>query len=90
MCNPAVLWKSYEIVLREGCLSVPHLTGNVARAAHVIVEGFEPGTGRAVRVHADGIEARCLQHEVDHLDGFLFVDRVKDPGTDLFARKTYT
>ncbi len=88
LCNPTILWRSYEVVLREGCLSVPHLTGNVARAAHVIVKGIEPGTGRVVRVHADGIEARCLQHEIDHLDGFLFVDRVRDPATGLFARKT--
>ncbi len=89
LCNPTILWKSYDVVLREGCLSVPHLTGNVARAAHVIVKGVEPGTGRLLRIHADGMEARCLQHEIDHLDGFLFVDRVRDPATDLFARKTY-
>ena len=70
-------------------MSVPHLTGNVARAAEVTVEGVEPGTGRLVRVSADAIEARCLQHEIDHLDGYVFVDRVFNPATDLFARKTY-
>jgi len=40
-------------------------------------------------VSADGLEARCLQHEIDHLDGFLFVDRVLDPGRDLFYRERY-
>ena len=70
-------------------MSVPHLTGNVSRAGEVIVEGYEAGTGRKVRINSDAIEARCLQHEIDHLDGFVFVDRVSDPATDLFARKAY-
>jgi peptide deformylase len=89
LCNPAILWRSSDVIAREGCLSVPHLTGNVARSAEVIVEGMEARTGRCVRVNADAIEARCLQHEIDHLDGFVFVDRVINPVTDLFARKTY-
>ena len=88
LCNPTIVWQSADVVLREGCMSVPHQTGNVARAAEVTVEGFEPGTGRLVRVTADGIEARCLQHEIDHLDGLVFVDRVASP-LDLFARKAY-
>jgi peptide deformylase len=80
---------STAVVMREGCMSVPHLTGNVLRASEVTIEGHEPGTGRLVRFTADAIEARCLQHELDHLDGLVFVDRVRDPGTDLFARKHY-
>lgn len=89
MCNPTILWRSSDVVLREGCMSVPTLTGNVSRAAEVIVEGVEPGTGQIIRVNADRIEARCLQHEIDHLDGFVFVDRVVNPSKNLFARKTY-
>jgi peptide deformylase len=89
LCNPTIAWRSSDVLAREGCLSVPYLTGNVARAAEVIVEGIEPGTGRRIRVNADAIEARCIQHEIDHLDGFVFVDRVINPVTDLFARKTY-
>jgi peptide deformylase len=89
LCNPTIVWRSSDVVFREGCMSVPHLTGNVARAAEVTVQGFEPGTGRFVRIDANGIEARCLQHEIDHLDGYLFVDRVSNPVTDLFARKIY-
>lgn len=89
MANPRVIARSSEIVMREGCMSVPSLTGNVARAAEVAVEGLEPGTGRVLRVVADAIEARCLQHEIDHLDGFLFVDRVRDPKRDLFERKSF-
>jgi peptide deformylase len=89
MCNPRVVWRSSDVVLREGCMSVPSLTGNVARAAEVTVEGVEPGTGQIIRVNADRIEARCLQHEIDHLDGFVFVDRIANPSKDLFVRKIY-
>jgi peptide deformylase len=89
LVNPRIVSHSHGVVMREGCMSVPDLTGNVARAAEVEVEGLEPGTGRVLNLMSDGIEARCLQHEIDHLDGFLFVDRVRDPGTDLFHRKRY-
>ncbi len=89
MANPVILARSGNVVMREGCMSLPHFTGNVARAAEVIVEGFEPGTGRVVRVEADAMEARCLQHEIDHLDGYVFMERVLDPVADLFARKSY-
>jgi peptide deformylase len=89
MANPVFVARRGNVVMREGCMSVPHLTGNVARAAEVVVEGVDPLTGRALRVEADAYEARCLQHEIDHLDGWLFVERVLDPVADLFARKTY-
>jgi peptide deformylase len=89
LANARVLAVSRAIVMREGCMSVPALTGNVLRSAEVTVEGVEPGSGRIIRIDADAMEARCLQHELDHLDGFLFVDRVRDPGEDLFTRKRY-
>lgn len=89
LANPRIVAQSAEIVMREGCMSVPHFTGNVARAREVTVEGLEPGTARPVRVAANAMEARCLQHEIDHLDGLVFVDRVRDPERDLFARKSY-
>lgn len=89
LVNARVVARSMNIVMREGCMSVPHVTGNVARAAEVTVEGMEPGTSHVVRITADAMEARCLQHELDHLEGFVFVDRVRDPAKDLFARKSY-
>ena len=89
LCNPTIVWRSDDVVQREGCMSVPQFTGNVARAAEVTVEGREPGSGQVLRVNADGIEARCLQHEIDHLDGFVFVDRVTDLVKHLFPRKTF-
>ena len=89
LVNARVVASGGDVVMREGCMSVPHLTGNVARASEVVVEGREPGTARLVRVRADAMEARCLQHEIDHLEGFVFVDRVRCPETDLFARRLY-
>src|SRR5262249_42769068 len=89
LANPRILSRSGNIVMREGCLSVPHLTGDVARAAEVVVSGAVPGSGENVTVVANGIEARWILHEGDHLDGILFVDRVQDPVAQLFARKTY-
>lgn len=89
LANARILRRSEGVVMREGCMSVPDFTGNVLRAAEVTVEGYEPGTGRLVRLSADGMEARCVQHELDHLDGFVFVNRVSDPARDLFARKSY-
>jgi peptide deformylase len=89
LANARIVAASSDVVMREGCMSVPHLTGRVARAAEVTVEGAVPKTGHVVRISANAIEARCLQHEIDHLDGFLFVDRVRDPGVDLFKRKRY-
>src|SRR4051794_5297213 len=89
LANPRILSCSGNVVMREGCLSIPHLTGDVARASEVLVSGAIPGSGKHVVVTADGIEARCLLHEIDHLDGILFVDRVQDPVAELFVRKTY-
>jgi peptide deformylase len=89
MVNPRIVERRGAIIMREGCMSVPHFTGNIVRAAEVTVEGQAPRTGETFRVWADGMEARCLQHEIDHLDGMLFVDRVTNESTDLFKRKTY-
>ena len=89
MCNPRIVEMRGNIVMREGCMSVPHLTGDVARAAEVVVEGLEIGTGRTIRIEADAFEARCLLHEIDHLDGFVFVERVIDASADLYNRKLY-
>lgn len=59
----------------EGCLSIPGLSAAVERPAHVVVEGLDRD-GNPMRVAGDGLLGRCLQHEIDHLDGILFIDRV--------------
>jgi peptide deformylase len=89
LANPRVLSRSGNVVMREGCLSVPHLTGDVARAADLVVSGVVPGSGSNRIIAADGIEARCIEHEIDHLDGVLFLDRVQDPLAELHQRRRY-
>jgi peptide deformylase len=88
LVNPVIVRAGGAELGREGCLSVPDLTGNVRRATEVVVEGMSPG-GRSRVVEARGFEARCFLHELDHLDGILFLDRVESLARDVFARKRY-
>jgi peptide deformylase len=83
LANPEILCLSGCVCERESCASVPDLAGDVVRASEVVLRGFVPGSGRRVIVHADRLEARCLLHAMDHLDGILFIDRVRDAATDL-------
>jgi peptide deformylase len=85
--DPELVAASAGAVAREGCMSVPDLTGNVARPTAVAVRGTTP-EGVTRLVEADAIEARALLHELDHLDGRLFLDRVLS-ATDLFRRRRY-
>lgn len=86
--NPDVVLARAPEVAREGCMSVPDLTGNVARATEVVVRGLDLG-GRLRVVEANAFEARALLHEIDHLDGLLFLDRVASLKTDVFRRRSY-
>jgi peptide deformylase len=88
LVNPWIESLSRNEKSREGCMSVPDFTGDVKRASRIAVRGFLPGTGEAVLVETDAFEARALQHELDHLDGFVFLDRVMGPHA-VFTRKTY-
>ena len=73
---------------REGCMSVPDYTGNVIRAEKIHFTAYDE-FGVQHSYQTEGFEARAVQHEVDHLDGVLFIDRLVSRRTDLFARKTY-
>jgi len=64
---------------REGCMSVPDFTGDVARARRLVVRGQLPITGEWVEITTDGFEAVALQHEIDHTNGLIFLDRVSGP-----------
>ncbi len=88
LVNPVVVEAEGAEVGREGCLSIPHLTANVRRATAIRVEARSPG-GDAVSIASEAFEARCLQHEIDHLDGLLFLDRVDSLASDVFRRKNY-
>jgi len=85
--DPEVLTADDPETAREGCLSVPDLTGDVARATRVVVRGLGPD-GRERVVEADAFEARALLHEVDHLDGRVFLDRVESHH-GVFRRRVY-
>ena len=67
---------------------MPDLTGDVRRASRLVVTGAVPGTGEQVTLRTDAFEARAVQHEIDHLDGLLFLDRVAGAHA-LHARKVY-
>ena len=88
LVDPEVVSQSGAEVAREGCLSIPHLTANVRRATSIALRASTP-SGDPVELTSEGFEARCLLHEIDHLDGLLFLDRVDSLATDVFRRKTY-
>ncbi|HWS16223.1 MAG TPA: peptide deformylase [Candidatus Methylomirabilis sp.] len=73
--NPEIVERTGSVAGVEGCLSVPGIQGEVCRAETVVVRGQDE-QGKAVRIRADGILSRALQHEIDHLDGVLFIDRI--------------
>lgn len=87
MFNPVLLEAHDPVVQREGCMSVPDLTGDVARATRIVVRGLDV-TGAPLEFATDAFEARAILHEIDHLDGLVFLDRLSGPGA-LHARRVY-
>ena len=88
LINPEITaWEGF-VVGREGCMSVPDYTGNVIRAERITLETFDV-SGDKKLYQLEGFEARAVQHEIDHLDGMLFLDRLVSRRNDLFRRKTY-
>lgn len=88
LINPEILeWQGMEKG-REGCMSVPDYTGNVIRAKTIKLKAYDE-FGTLQHYDCEGYEARAIQHEVDHLDGILFLDRLVSRRADLFKRKVY-
>ena len=79
LINPKIIARKGEQIGIEGCLSLPGLQGDVARAEEVVVKGVDQ-FGKPVRVRGSELTARVIQHEMDHLDGVLFIDRA-DPAS---------
>ena len=73
--NPELMGFDGEIVVEEGCLSIPDVTAEVKRPEIIVVEGIDV-QNEPMRIEADGLLARVLQHEIDHLNGVLFIDRI--------------
>lgn len=87
--DPELLLAEGSEVRREGCASVPEYTCDIRRATNIVVRGTTP-EGEARVIEAEGFEARAFQHELDHLDGTLILDRVASARTDVFRRKRYS
>jgi peptide deformylase len=77
LINPVIVEQEGEEVGTEGCLSIPGVYGEVCRNAHVVVEGYDRAR-RKIRVEGTELLARALQHELDHLEGILFVERAEN------------
>lgn len=88
LVNPEILAMGGKQIVREGCMSVPDFTANVQRAQWVLVDAIGRDGERKI-IESIGFEAVAIQHEMDHLDGLLFLDRVVSLKTDLFRRKKY-
>jgi peptide deformylase len=88
MLNPVIVGHSGRQTMREGCMSLPDFTANVARPERLTITGLDPENG-PVLIEADGFEARAFHHEIDHCAGALFLDRVSSLASDVFPRKRY-
>ena len=72
--NPVITYMEGEELGEEGCLSIPNVVGDVSRATRIIVKGLDLNE-REIEIEANNLSARAFQHEIDHLDGILFIDR---------------
>ena len=88
LINPEIITWEGHVLGREGCMSVPDYTGNVVRAERIVLEACDE-SGALLQYELEGYEARAVQHEIDHLDGLLFLDRLVSRRNDLFRRKNY-
>ena len=86
LINPVFLRKEGSIEFEEGCLSVPEYTAKIDRAEKVAVR-FHDRSGKEMELEADGLLAVALQHEIDHLDGYLIIDRISPIKREFFKKK---
>ena len=86
LINPVIAERRGEVLWEEGCLSVVDFTAEVKRSAEVLVRAWTPDQ-KEIEIEADGLLAVALQHEIDHLDGKLFIDRLSSLKRDLYKRK---
>ena len=84
--NPKIILKEGKIKYEEGCLSVPDFTADVDRAEKIKIE-YQDVDGLTKTLAAEGLMAVCIQHEIDHLDGRLFIDRLSSIKRELVKKK---
>jgi peptide deformylase len=89
LINPEIVKRSQEYQITEGCLSVPGLVGDIKRSASVTAKGLDR-SGKVIKVRAEGLMAQAIQHELDHLNGTLFIDHVEDESKLHPAEETAT
>jgi len=85
LINPEIIFEEGEIISEEGCLSIPDYRDTIIRSERVKVRGLT-SAGEAVEIEAVELLSRCLQHEIDHLDGVLFIDRMSKIKRDMFNK----
>ena len=83
--NPEIVWSEGKTPSEEGCLSIPDYRDTIARKEKIVVQA-QDRVGKEFELEADGLLAICIQHEVDHLDGILFVDHLSRLKRELFKR----
>ncbi|MGB9668052.1 MAG: peptide deformylase [Thermosulfidibacteraceae bacterium] len=86
LINPVIVESEGEEIMEEGCLSLPGITTEVKRAYRILVKGFDLD-GRELEIEATGLNARVIQHEIDHLNGKLFIDRIGKVRRELLKKK---
>lgn len=89
LINPEITDSEREILSEEGCLSLPGFTTRLKRKERVIVKGLDRN-GKEIEIEATGLLARALQHEIDHLDGILLIDKISPLKRELFRKKFKT
>ena len=88
LVNPIIISADDYQISREGCMSLPDYTANIKRAQRLVIK-WQDLALKEHQMTVQGLEARCIQHEVDHLNGMLFVDRTASLKSDVFRRKRY-
>ncbi len=88
LANPEIVEREGVAIMREGCMSVPDYTGDVERSTRIVIRS-QDSSGNFRQIEATGFEAVAIQHELDHLDGVLFLDRIVSLKTGLFRRRHY-
>lgn len=89
LINPEIIASEGEILSEEGCLSLPGFTTRLTRKEKVVVKGLDR-KGKEIEIEATGLFARALQHEIDHLDGILLIDKISPLKRELFRKKFKT